>query len=88
MHGFLSDGVSLLCAESPCVQGFTSSVAATGHVAAKFLYAQGNPPDYAITETGCTGIDGKHTQNLLVSNFAFNLLAKSPTGITQSSTIK
>jgi len=85
----LSDGVSLLCTFSSVssIQGFTSSVAATGHVDAKFLYSQGNPADCAVTELGCTGIEG-HSQFLLVPNFASNPLEKSPTDITQSNTIK
>lgn len=85
----LSDEVSLHAfASVSSVQGFTSSVATTRHAAAKFLHAQGNPPDYETAEIRCAGLDGKHTQILLVSNFTSNLLAKSPTGITQSNTIK
>lgn len=59
---WLRDGVSLLCAFSSVlnVQGFTGPVAAIGHAAAKFLYAQGTPLVFAITEIGCTGRDGKN----------------------------
>lgn len=32
------------------VSRFTSSIATKKHAVSKLLYAQGNPPDYAITD--------------------------------------